>query len=197
VFSGIVEQKAPIVSILQGNKIQIRNPFSDVVLGESIALNGVCLTVSEPPCEVLTFYISPETFQKTHFSSLKPGSLVNLERALKVSDRLSGHIVQGHVDGVGTIVAIEKCKQSYRVKIQLPKALLRYCVSKGSIALNGVSLTINDLNDETQTIELMIIPHTWNVTTFSELKPKDTVNVEVDVLAKYMERLCNPLLKKA
>ncbi len=197
-FSGIIEKKGIIHSI-EGNprtqlNVWIETNLSDLQLGESIAINGVCLTVAEiRPNGHALFYISPETLNKTQLGSLSLNSTVNLERALRVSDRLSGHIVQGHVDGVGAITEIQKIADSHLVKVKIPRDLLKYCIQKGSITVNGISLTINHLDDVDSTVELMIIPHTWNVTTLGSNQINDAVNIEVDVLAKYMERLCQPL----
>jgi len=196
-FSGIIEKKAKIRRIsgspTEQIEIEIDTGFADLVLGESVAVNGVCLTAAElTQTGNALFYVSPETLQKTQLGTLSENTFVNLERALKVSDRLSGHIVQGHVDGLGTVVAIQNVNDSVQLRIKLPQNLLRYCIDKGSITINGISLTINSLDDLSSTIDLMIIPHTWKITTLSSLKVQDTVNIENDVLAKYMERLCQP-----
>lgn len=196
-FTGIIESLGKVKSIQKSEsekdfvlKISPENKkyFDDVKLGESIAVNGVCLTVASMDSQDYTFYVSPETLERTQFKSLHEQELVNLERALKVSDRLSGHIVQGHVDGIGTLVGIKKNADSVHLKFKIPESLSKYCIEKGSICINGVSLTINTIFDHV--INVMIIPHTWEHTQFIELKMNDLVNIEVDVLAKYVEKLC-------
>jgi riboflavin synthase len=141
------------------------------------------------------FFVSPETLSRTNLGRLKPGSRVNLERALSLRDRLSGHFVQGHVDGLARWVSARASSdgQSFEASIEVPAAQARYVVEKGSIALNGVSLTVNSLARESSgalTIGITLIPHTWSNTNFPDLKPADPVNVEVDMLAKYVESLC-------
>jgi riboflavin synthase len=168
-----------------------------VTLGESIAINGVCLTVTEftpheSPRTELSFFVGFETLNRTNLRDVQLGSRVNLERALLASERLSGHIVQGHVDGEAQFLGAEKRGDAnqphWEARFEIPSELARYCVDKGSIALNGVSLTIAHLSStqaNTQ-VTIMLIPHTWEHTNFSKLKAGDSVNVEVDVLAKYM-----------
>jgi riboflavin synthase len=130
---------------------------------------------------------------------LKPGSRVNLERAMRADTRLSGHIVQGHVDGLARLHRVEEQTECHLVEFDLPASLSRYCVEKGSIALNGVSLTINRLEPRADGARVFItlIPHTWTHTSFSEFQPGDPINVEVDVLAKYVEKLCQPYLNRS
>ena len=196
-FTGIVEDICLVKSLKVRPDEQIleispyqRTKFKDVELGESIAINGVCLTLTEGSTpEKLIFYVSPETMNKTQLGELKPRSKVNLERALKVSSRLSGHIVQGHVDGVGKIISVKKARDSHAIRFKLPAALAKYCIEKGSICLNGVSLTVNKCSS--QMVEIMMIPHTWEKTQFHTARVGDKVNVEVDVLAKYVEKLCS------
>jgi riboflavin synthase len=197
-FTGIIEDIGEVTALLKLPeaivlRLKPKSPsrFNDVVLGESIAVNGVCLTIAEPYnaslCE-LVFYVSPETLARTQFHSLNIESKVNLERAMKISDRLSGHIVRGHVDGVGSIHKIEKKGDSFDVIFKIPENLEKYCIEKGSICLNGVSLTINRI--EKDLVHIMMIPHTWDHTQFHTSRANDPVNIEVDVLAKYIEKLC-------
>lgn len=200
-FSGIIEKKAPVIAVSVGAadriKLTVDSGFSDLTLGESIAVDGVCLTVEGfeglPSDGRSTFFVSEETLSRTHFRSLSQGQMVNLERALKVTDRLSGHIVQGHVDGIANVLAITPSNEGLKIDLELSASLARYCVEKGSITVNGVSLTINSIGcaqNDKETITLWIIPHTAQVTTLGILKAGDPVHIEVDVIAKYVERLC-------
>lgn len=187
-FTGIVEQKANLVAKQSRSggvvlSFQPESALGDVALGESIAINGTCLTVVNPvaPSE-LRFDVSPETLQKTNLGRLELGAWVNLERAMPANGRFSGHVVSGHVDGVGTVTALEVLQEYLRLAIQVPSDLAAFCISKGSVALNGVSLTINSAQD--RNLEFMIIPHTQKVTTLGELRMGDQLNVECDLFAK-------------
>ncbi len=207
-FTGIIEAQGVITRLeKQSDSLQITLPcpFVDVALGDSIAVNGACLTVatifSQSPdsrtsetSDVL-FFISAETLAKTNLDQLREGSSVNLERALTLNTRLSGHLVQGHVDGKARLIEVTPVGESFKMRWQLPASLSRYCISKGSITLNGVSLTINQLDDKRHEFEIMVIPHTWTHTNLSRLQPGDEVNLEVDLLAKYVERLCQPSMQ--
>jgi riboflavin synthase len=199
VFTGIIESVGSVVSVRQGSGsrvILVSVATNELELGESVAVNGVCLTVAALPASgQAEFYVSPETMSRTNLGRLKANSRVNLERALALTDRLSGHFVQGHVDGLGRWVSANTTSDggSHEVSIEVPAAQARYLIEKGSIALNGVSLTVNSLTragDGSVVISIMLIPHTWSHTNFAELKPGDPVNVEVDMLAKYVESLC-------
>jgi riboflavin synthase len=175
--------------------LEVVTGFDDLALGESVAVNGVCLTVagdSAPGRQgVARFYVSPETLSLTNLGRLVAGSHVNLERALALGGRLSGHLVQGHVDGQGELVSVREIASSegssWELRVALPPGLERYCVHKGSIALDGVSLTINSL--DSGVAGLLLVPHTWQNTVFCKLRPGDRVNVEVDLMAKYAEKL--------
>ena len=192
-FTGIIEKVATITSIEPGPqecKVLIATQFTDLELGESVAINGVCLTVTETSANGdALFYVSPETLECTNLGALEADSRVNLERALKVGDRLSGHWVQGHVDCTAPVTKISKESNAYLLKVRLPQSMLNYCIDKGSISLNGTSLTINRVLEDGQ-IEIQLIPHTWEHTNFSSLTVDSRVNVEVDMLAKYLERQC-------
>lgn len=197
-FTGIVEKKARILRVDtltdQSRQFEIATGFSDLTQGESVAVNGVCLTVVEfNKTGNALFYVSPETLNKTNLGALETSQSVNLERAMLATTRLSGHIVQGHVDGVGQVIRIQKEKESMLLKVRLPRTLTKYTIEKGSITLSGVSLTINRIEDDV--LSFMIIPHTWDVTNLSDIKENSLVNIEVDVLAKYVERLIidNPI----
>jgi riboflavin synthase len=209
-FTGIIETVAAVSATTQesggGLKIRLIAPWRerDLSLGESIAVNGVCLTVAEiAPTSSdeseLLFFLSAETLSRSNLSALKPGSRVNLERALRADSRLSGHIVQGHVDGMAKLSRVEHQSECHLIEVDLPSSLSKYCVEKGSICLNGVSLTINELVtlQEGARIKITLIPHTWAHTSFSEFQPGDAINIEVDVLAKYVEKLCHPYLNRS
>jgi riboflavin synthase len=156
-------------------------------IGDSIAINGVDLTVIEMGSDYFAADASLETLKRSTLGGLRPGTRVNLERALAVGERLGGHMVQGHVDGTGVLVSVTPEGNSYRMRFRAPRELMRYIAMKGSIAVDGISLTVAGLNQDS--FEVVIIPHTWCETTLSDLRPGDKVNLEVDVLAKYVERL--------
>ncbi|MCA0432841.1 MAG: riboflavin synthase [Proteobacteria bacterium] len=201
-FSGIIERVASVSRADHGTgglNCRIETGFAGLELGESIAVNGVCLTVvSFDAVGVADFYASPETLARTNLSTIVMGSKVNLERAVSLNTRLSGHLVQGHVDGMATLAEVIADEGSWRLFFDVPDSLARYCVEKGSIAFNGISLTINSLaalgNGQSR-IGITIIPHTWEHTNLHAARPGDAINVEVDVMAKYVERLCLPYLK--
>jgi riboflavin synthase len=191
-----VDRKPESLYIVMSSGLSPKMAWADITLGESIAVNGVCLTVTEfTPQGELSFFIGFETLNRSNLSTLEPGSAVNLERALLASERLSGHIVQGHVDGQAKFLGATLQGESWDARFELPASLSRYCVEKGSICLNGVSLTIAAI--EANQVRIMLIPHTWEHTNLSRLHPGDPVNVEVDVLAKYMEKLCQPYFKQS
>lgn len=193
-FTGIIQKLGSVTELVRSPsdpktelKLRLESDFNDVTLGESIAINGVCLTVTEFTSEgSLFFYVSRETLERTNFDGLKERDSVNLERALRASDRLSGHIVQGHVDGLASFLGSRAIGDSYEVRFELPESLSRYCVEKGSIALNGVSLTLNQVQGNE--ISIMLIPHTWEHTNLSKIQPGAKVNVEIDIFAKYFEK---------
>ena len=201
-FSGIIERLARVKSAgLQDGALNLvlDSGYADLELGESVAVNGVCLTVTEHDDHgTARFFVSPETIDRSNLGRLAPGSLVNLERSVRLETRLSGHLVQGHVDGIAKLISAAPDSGAYRLALDLPGALGRYCVEKGSIALNGISLTLNavvrDAPDQCR-IGLTIIPHTWEHTNLHSIRIGDEINVEVDVIAKYVERLCQPYLK--
>lgn len=156
-------------------------------LGDSISINGVDLTVIEMATDWFSADASLETLRRTTLGSLRPGSQVNLERALAVGERLGGHMVQGHVDGTAEMISVKPEGNAYRLRFGFPEELGRYIAMKGSITVDGISLTVAGLGDNW--FEVAIIPHTWRETTLSSLHPGERVNIEVDVLAKYVERL--------
>jgi riboflavin synthase len=203
-FTGIIEAKGQ-VTVATKNRLTYQAGFQHepVVLGESIATNGVCLTVAaiRPtlnglPAFEYDFDLAPETVQRTALGQLKPGMFVNLERSLRVGDRMSGHWVQGHVDGTATLIRSDSIAAScYEVELELNDSdLSRYCVKKGSISVDGISLTIHQVLDfvdqgkQRTRLIFQIIPHTWSETNLSDLSLGCKVNVEVELLAKYLER---------
>jgi riboflavin synthase len=195
-FTGIIQKVAVITRSEQtaaSLKIAIKNDLKNVQLGESIAINGVCLTVTEIG-EELDFFVGYETLTRSNLKNLKAGAKVNIERALMAGERLSGHIVQGHVDGEARFLNAEFRDGSWDARFELPSSLSKYCVEKGSICLNGTSLTIAAIQNNE--ISIMLLPHTWDHTNLSAIQSGDLVNVEVDVLAKYMEKLCQPYFKQ-
>ena len=191
-FTGIVEELGHVVSLAHGPDsavVRIRGPLvtADAAPGASIAVNGICLTVVELDADSFCVDVMAETLRRTCLGELTPGSPVNLERALAVGDRLGGHIVQGHVDGTGTMLARQPGDRWEVVTISLPGELARYVVEKGSITVDGVSLTIAGLDDAS--FQVSLIPTTLALTTLGTKQVGDLVNLEVDVLAKYVERL--------
>lgn len=196
-FTGIVQRLGTIVSFSSRDRdveLVLATGFTDLELGESVAVNGVCLTVTKVDLAGETnFHVSPETLERTNLGKLREGQAVNLERALRPMDRLSGHYVQGHVDGLGKILTLASDGESYLLEVLLPMVIGRYVVAKGSIALNGVSLTLNRIEEMGATglkVATQLVPHTWQHTSFSQSRVGDPVNVEVDILAKYVEKLC-------
>ncbi len=162
-------------------------PFADVALGESISVNGVCLTVIGFDAASFDVDASNETLSLTTLGKLPIGAVVNLERAMKPTDRLGGHLVSGHVDGVGRVLRVEEDARAQRWTFSVPALLLKYIAQKGSICVDGVSLTVNAVDGEG--FEVALIPHTVSHTAFSETKVGDGVNLEVDLVARYVERL--------
>ena len=191
-FTGIIEELGHIRSIEQRGEdarivIEARIVTEDSRDGDSIAVNGVCLTALDLQPGSFAADVSRETLLRSTLGNLKPGSPVNLERAVTPATRLGGHIVQGHVDARGRFLGREDHGESWTVRIGYPKEIARYIVFKGSIAVEGISLTVANLTDEF--FEIAVIPKTWQVTNFSHLEPGDEVNLEVDIIAKYVERL--------
>jgi riboflavin synthase len=191
-FTGLVREVGEVVSVEQargGIRIAVRSPITaaDAALGDSVAISGVCLTVVEAPDGVVIFDAVPETLARTTLEQLRPGARVNVEPALRAGEPLGGHYVQGHVDGVGTVRSVEPEGDGTRVWFGAPTEILRYAVEKGSIAVEGTSLTVAALGGDAFAVAL--VPHTLRATTLGQLEAGDGVNLEVDVLAKYVERL--------
>ncbi|HVN61796.1 MAG TPA: riboflavin synthase [Gaiellaceae bacterium] len=191
-FTGIVRERGRVVAVeggSEGVRLRIAAPqtAAHTAVGDSVAINGVCLTATSVADGELAFDAVAETLRRTSLGRLEPASEVNLEPALRAGEPLGGHIVQGHVDGVGRVRSLEPAGEGAALTVEAPPELLRYCVEKGSITVDGVSLTVASLADDAFSIAL--IPHTLAETTLSRLAPGDEVNLEVDVLAKYVERL--------
>jgi riboflavin synthase len=192
VFTGIVKELGTVVSsedVAGGRALLVRAPetAARTGVGDSVAIAGCCLTAAEIRGDVITFHAVPETIARTTLGSLEPDDRVNLEAALRAGDELGGHYVQGHVDAVGRIQSVEAEGEGLRVFVEAPDGVLRYCVEKGSITVDGVSLTVAELAEDAFAVAL--VPHTLATTTLSALEPGQDVNLEADVLAKYVERL--------
>jgi len=191
-FTGIIEETGKIKTIKKGtNGAEIEIECSKVLegarIGDSIAVNGVCQTVTELFQSSFKARVSDETLSVTTFNNLKSAESVNLERALTLSSRLGGHIVSGHIDGVGKFVSKQKLSDFYNLTFELPEELQKYVVYKGSITINGISLTVAAINDNFVTVA--IIPHTFENTNLKSLKEGDFINIETDILGKYVEKL--------
>jgi riboflavin synthase len=189
-FTGLIEATGTVralSAVAGGQRLVIDTPLAaDLALGDSVATNGVCLTVVARDADAWSADVSPETLRVTALGALTPGTLVNLERPLAIGSRLGGHFVQGHVDGVGRIDAIQPEGEFYRVRISFPPALAPYFIEKGSVAVDGISLTVAALG--TSTFDVQIIPHTWSHTTLRALRPGAIVNLECDMVGKYVLR---------
>lgn len=193
-FTGIIEETGKIESVANGNKSAIITIIADKVLkgtkiGDSIAVNGVCLTVTSISGNKFTADVMAETIRRSSLGTLKHGSKVNLERAMAADGRFGGHIVSGHIDGTGVIRSLEREDNAVWVEIETPDKLLKYIVEKGSIAIDGISLTVARLTDDSFSVS--VIPHTGEETTLLAKKPGDIVNLENDIVGKYVERLMN------
>lgn len=194
-FKGIIENVGTVTQIdnIKGcdKRITIEptnhNFLSETTIGDSIGCSGICLSVVELNNRCFFVDVSNATLSITSAAYWKEGTKINLEPALRITDRIDGHFVQGHVDGIGKIISITNVNSSYNMEFYIPDSLLKYMIIKGSIAIDGVSLTINSISNEILSVN--IIPHTWKNTTFQYNKVNDTINIEVDMLAKHLERL--------
>ena len=196
-FTGIVEDIGGIGSIEQNGSslvLHIKAKFaSELSLGESVAVNGICLTVTKHDDASFCTDVTPETFRRTSLSLLSAGSPVNLERAMRVDGRFGGHIVSGHIDGTGRLTAIRREDNAYNVFFRVEKSLARYIIEKGSVALDGISLTVASVRDEGNYGEfsVAVIPHTWENTALKNKRVGSVINVECDVVGKYIEHVVN------
>ena len=193
-FTGIVQALGTVTKIVNGPdsaQLTIDSPgfFSDIKLGDSIAVNGCCLTAVTNNADQFSVDVMKQTLALTNIGNLKEGDLVNLEKAMLVTDRLGGHIVQGHVDSLATLAQINEGADWYELIFEVPAAYLKQMQPQGSITLNGVSLTIAKLDDQKRQLSVWLIPETLKRTNLSKLKVGQQVNLEVDVLAKYVERI--------
>lgn len=193
-FTGIIEEVGRVASIKvdgEQRRITVAAPklAAELKQGDSISVSGVCLTVIETSDRSFSADLAQETWKRTSFSRLKPDALVNLELPMRANGRFDGHVVQGHVDGTGSVVSFEPIPDGndYRFNITVPSELTRYVVPKGSLAIEGISLTVAAIDGNH--VEFAIIPHTAEVTNLSSLKPGNPVNLEVDVIAKYVEKM--------
>jgi riboflavin synthase len=198
-FTGLVEEVGKVVrtdASDRGTRLQIVAPCTamQAKTGESIALNGCCLTLASRRGDRLSFDLLQETIARTNLQSLQQDSRVNLERALRAADGLGGHFVQGHVDCASPIIGFERQGADFRLEVELPERFARYAASKGSIAVNGISLTIADVFPKS--FVAWIIPYTKSHTNLDRAKAGDFVNLEFDILAKYVERMIAPLAMK-
>ena len=191
-FTGIVRELGSVVEAEEaggGRALLVRAPetAARTHVGDSVAINGCCLTATAADGDTISFHAVPETIARTTLGDLARGDAVNIEPALRAGEELGGHYVQGHVDGVGRIQSVEAEGEGLRVFVDAPDDVLRYCVEKGSIAVDGVSLTVAELAEGAFAVAL--VPHTLEATTLSDLYPAQLVNLEADVLAKYVEKL--------
>jgi riboflavin synthase len=191
-FTGIIIATGRVVSLAEkGGDLEMGIDAaaledSRMALGDSVSVQGACLTVARKQATTFFADVSRETMAKTTLGTLSPGSKVNLEPSLRAGDALGGHMVSGHVDAVGTLRTLVQDARSWRMEFELPESLMRFVAPKGSICINGVSLTVNEVG---RNFDVNIIPHTLKVTTLGELKAGDGVNIEIDVIARYLARL--------
>lgn len=186
-FTGLVEDLGKVVNLLLGStnsRLKVQTNLKDIQIGDSVAVNGACLTVVKIEGNTLTFDLSEETLKRTNLKWLKPNDLVNLERALTPSKPLGGHIVQGHIDTLGKITKLQKRGEHYLLQVEFEEEFLPYVVEKGSIAVDGISLTINKVLPKG--VEINVIPHTFQNTNLKTRKEGDWVNLEFDILGKYV-----------
>lgn len=193
-FTGIVEETGTVNSISKkGSSLVLGIDCSfahELALGESVAVNGACLTVTSKTSSGFTADVTPESFRRTSLGSLHVQSSVNLERALKLGGRLGGHIVSGHVDSTGTIVSTQREENAINLKVSVPAETGKYIIEKGSVCIDGISLTVASVSTETDTtaFTVAVIPHTWQNTTLCSKHGGDKVNIECDIIGKYVER---------
>lgn len=191
-FTGIIKDMGGVIAVSggeQGRRLKIRTSFAvkDIAIGASVACDGCCLTVVEKGADWLAFDVSGETLSKTNIGAWHEGTKVNLETSLRMGDEMGGHIVSGHVDGLAALESVTKEGDAWRLRIRVPDALAPYIAPKGSVALNGISLTVNEV--EGPVFGVCIIPHTWQVTNIGGWRAGEKINLEVDMLARYVARI--------
>jgi riboflavin synthase len=189
-FTGLIEGLGEVVGLAPmegGSRLRVRSGLApELVLGESVAVNGACLTVTSMTTDEMTFDLGPETLRVTALGALQPGTRVNLERSMRADGRLGGHLVLGHVDAVGQVVAVREEGEAHWLTVAFPDALAPLLVPKGSVAMSGISLTVAGLGEGT--MDIMVVPFTWGHTNVATLRPGDAVNLEADVIGKYVVR---------
>jgi riboflavin synthase len=193
-FTGIIEEVGRVVRVTQSNgtrglTVGCKQLGKELRKGDSIAVSGVCLTAIEITPETVSFDLAEETWRKTSFSRIQEGALVNLELPMRADGRFGGHIVQGHVDGTGKFLSLDRVKDAddFWLHLEIPQELARYVISKGSLSIEGISLTVAKI--EAAQVTVAIIPHTITATNLKSLRPGDPVNLEVDMIAKYVEKM--------
>jgi riboflavin synthase len=194
-FTGLIEDTGRVVGFDRSGKaglLRVKSslPLDEIAIGDSVAVNGACLTVTRKSDGVLTFDVSPESLSATTLGSLTSGSMVNLERAMRLGDRMGGHIVTGHIDAIGRLARSNEVSGNHVLEFTLPAENSRYLVAKGSVTINGISLTVNNVTQGGFSVN--IIPHTLTATTLHTIGPGDQVNIETDIIGKYVERLIQP-----
>lgn len=194
-FTGLIEQTSPVLSISKTydlTKVEIRNKyFDDLSIGDSVAVNGACLTVTALTADDFSVEIVNETSSITSLSELEAGDILNLERAMRLDQRLGGHIVSGHVDGTGEISSIDKDGDALVISVKCSRQLMKYMTLKGSVTIDGISLTLFDIQPEHNTIIVNIIPETQSKTNILQRKQGDIVNMEADIMIKHLDHLLN------
>ena len=193
-FTGLIQERGTVADIVRAEssaQITIKAPLlvPQIKTGDSVSVDGVCLTATAVTADSFTADAMVQTLAVTSLGQIQSGSAVNLELAARLDTRMGGHIVQGHVDGTGTLVALTPGAQWIKCEVKVDPALLKYIVAKGSICFSGISLTVGEVNDETSVVTVWLIPETIERTSIATKKPGDLINIEVDVLAKYVERM--------
>jgi len=193
-FTGLIQERGTVADIVRAEssaQITIKAPLlvPQIKTGDSVSVDGVCLTATAVTADSFTADAMVQTLAVTSLGQIQSGSAVNLELAARLDTRMGGHIVQGHVDGTGTLVALTPGEQWIKCEVKVDPALLKYIVAKGSICFSGISLTVGEVNDETSVVTVWLIPETIEQTSIATKKPGDIINIEVDVLAKYVERM--------
>jgi riboflavin synthase len=194
-FTGVIEGIGKVTAVARRRAdlaitVDVGDAVPDPVIGESVACDGVCLTVVKADRSKLTFDLSAETLARSTFTDVAVGRSINLERAMRMGDRIGGHLVSGHIDGLGALASVRRVGEGYDVEITLPADGMRYVIEKGSIAIDGISLTV--AKKGATSVTLAVIPHTWRATSLSGKSPGTAVNVEYDMIAKYVENFVNP-----